>query len=302
MIDTPLLWHFLKALPTGAHLILVGDVDQLPSVGPGRVLADVIASKAVAVSRLTEIFRQARTSRIITAAHAINAGVPPDVDPPADGSLTDFFFIERETPEQIASALVHVIRDRIPERFGMEAKRDVQVLTPMNRGLLGATALNVALQEALNQATEFTLEAESFGTLYRVGDKVIQTRNNYDKDVFNGDIGRISGMETGPLRVDVQFEDGRTASYEAGELDELRLAYAITIHKSQGSEFPAVVIPVSTQHYMMLQRNLLYTGLTRGKKLVVLIGTKEALQIAVRRADSRRRWTTLRARLEQPGR
>ena len=302
MIDTPLLWHFLKALPTGAHLILVGDVDQLPSVGPGRVLADVIASKAVAVSRLTEIFRQARTSRIITAAHAINAGMPPDVDPPADGSLTDFFFIERETPEQIASALVHVIRDRIPERFGMEAKRDVQVLTPMNRGLLGATALNVALQEALNQATEFTLEAESFGTLYRVGDKVIQTRNNYDKDVFNGDIGRISGMETGPLRVDVQFEDGRTASYEAGELDELRLAYAITIHKSQGSEFPAVVIPVSTQHYMMLQRTLLYTGLTRGKKLVVLIGTKEALQIAVRRADSRRRWTTLRARLEQPGR
>lgn len=302
MIDTPLLWHFLKALPAGAHLVLVGDVDQLPSVGPGRVLADIIASKAVAVSRLTEIFRQARTSRIITAAHAINAGLVPDLDPPADGSLTDFFFIERDTPEEIAAALVHVIRERIPQRFGLDSRREVQVLTPMNRGLLGATALNTALQEALNRATEFTLEAESFGTLYRVGDKVIQTRNNYDKDIFNGDIGRISGMETGPLRVDVQFEDGRTARYEAGELDELRLAYAITIHKSQGSEFAAVVIPVSTQHYMMLQRNLLYTGLTRGKKLVVLVGTKEALQLAVRRADSRRRWTTLRARLEAAGR
>jgi exodeoxyribonuclease V alpha subunit len=298
MIDAPLLWHFLKALPTGAHLLLVGDVDQLPSVGPGRVLADIIESRAVAVTRLTEIFRQARTSRIVTAAHAINAGLMPDLEPPAEGGLSDFFFIERESPEEIAAALVQVIRDRIPARFGLDARREVQVLTPMNRGLLGATALNTALQEALNEPGEFTLEAESFGTLFRVGDKVIQTRNNYDKDVFNGDIGRLSGIETGPLRVDVEFEDGRTARYESGELDELRLAYAITIHKSQGSEFPAVVIPVSTQHYMMLQRNLLYTGLTRGRRLVVLIGTKEALQIAVRRADSRRRWTTLGARLQ----
>ena len=302
MIDAPLLWHFLKALPTGAHLLLVGDVDQLPSVGPGRVLADIIESRGVAVARLTEIFRQARTSRIITAAHAINAGLMPEVDPPPGGGLSDFFFIERDTPEDIAAALVHVVRERIPQRFGLDARRDVQVLTPMNRGMLGATALNTALQEALNRATEFTLEAESFGTLYRVGDKVIQTRNNYDKDVFNGDIGRITGIETGPLRVDVEFEDGRTARYESGDLDELRLAYAITIHKSQGSEFPAVVIPVSTQHYMMLQRNLLYTGLTRGRKLVVLIGTREALKLAVRRVDSRRRWTTLRARLEMAGR
>lgn len=298
MIDVPLLWHFLKALPSGAHLVLVGDVDQLPSVGPGRVLADIIASKAVRVARLTEIFRQAKTSRIITAAHALNAGHLPDLDPPADGALTDFFFIERETPEDIVKALVQVIRERIPQRFHLDAKRDVQVLTPMNRSLLGATALNTALQEALNRPTEFTLEAESFGTLFRVGDKVIQTRNNYDKDVFNGDIGVISSMDSAPLKVHVRFDDGRTAVYEAGELDELRLAYAITIHKSQGSEFPAVVIPVSTQHYVMLQRNLLYTGLTRGKKLVVLIGTKEALQLAARRVDSRRRWTTLRARLE----
>ncbi|MFN0129644.1 MAG: ATP-dependent RecD-like DNA helicase [Verrucomicrobiales bacterium] len=302
MIDVPLLWHFLKALPAGAHLLLVGDVDQLPSVGPGRVLADIIASKAVPVARLTEIFRQARTSRIITAAHAVNAGLLPDLDPPADGTTSDFYFIERASPEEIAAALVQVIRDRIPQRFGMDACRDIQVLTPMNRGLLGASALNAALQEALNRSTEFTLEAECFGTLYRVGDKVIQTRNNYDKDVFNGDIGRITGIESGPLRVEVAFEDGRAARYESGELDELRLAYAITIHKSQGSEFPAVVIPVSTQHYMMLQRNLLYTGLTRGRKLVVLVGTKEALQHAVRRADSRRRWTTLRARLESAGR
>jgi len=298
MIDAPLLWHFLKALPAAAHLLLVGDVDQLPSVGPGRVLADIIESKAVAVARLTEIFRQAKSSRIITAAHAVNAGLLPDLEPPGAHELSDFYFVERESPEDIAGALVHVIRERIPTRFGLDPRRDVQVLTPMNRGLLGATALNTALQEALNRPTEFTLEAECFGTVFRIGDKVIQTRNNYDKDVFNGDIGRITGIETGPLRVTVDYDDERSACYESGDLDELRLAYAITIHKSQGSEFPAVVIPVSTQHYMMLQRNLLYTGLTRGRKLVVLVGTREALKLAVRRADSRRRWTTLRARLE----
>ncbi len=302
MVDVPLLWHWLKALPPDAHLVLVGDVDQLPSVGPGRVLADIIDSGAAPVARLTEIFRQAKTSRIITAAHAVNAGQAPDLEPPAEGPLGDFFFIERDTPEAIAAALVQVIKERIPQRFGLDPKRDVQVLSPMNRGLLGTAALNARLQEALNAPGEFTLEAESFGTLYRVGDKVIQTRNNYDKDVFNGDIGRLTAIETEPLRLDVRFEDGREARYEAGELDELRLAYAITIHKSQGSEFPAIVLPLSTQHYVMLQRNLLYTALTRGKQLVVLVGTREALDLAVRRADSRKRWTTLRARLQAAGR
>jgi exodeoxyribonuclease V alpha subunit len=297
MVDTSLLWHFLKALPVGAHLVLVGDVDQLPSVGPGRVLADIIDSRAVPVVRLTEIFRQAHSSRIVTAAHAVNAGQIPDLDPPADGTLTDFFFVERDTPEAIAEALITLIRDRIPQRFGLDARADVQVLTPMNRGRLGAHSLNTALQEALNAPREFTLEAECFGTLFRAGDKVIQTRNNYDKDVFNGDIGRLTEIAAEPVRATVQFEDGREATYEAGDLDELRLAYAITIHKSQGSEFPAVVIPLSTQHYMMLQRNLLYTGLTRGKKLVILVGTREALSLAVRRADARKRWTTLRERL-----
>jgi exodeoxyribonuclease V alpha subunit len=297
MIDTPLLWHFLRALPVGAHLVLVGDVDQLPSVGPGRVLADIIESRAVPVVRLTEIFRQARTSRIVTAAHAVNAGLVPDLDPDAGGELSDFFFVERGSPEAILEAVTTLVRDRIPQRFGLDACRDVQVLTPMNRGLLGTVSLNAALQNALNAPREFTLEAECFGTLFRVGDKVIQTRNNYDKDVFNGDIGRIVSIAAEPVRAMVRFDDGREATYEATELDELRLAYAVTIHKSQGSEFPAVVIPLSTQHYMMLQRNLLYTGLTRGKQLVVLVGTKEALALAVRRADSRKRWTTLKERL-----
>ncbi len=298
MIDAPLMWHFLEALPAEAHLVVVGDVDQLPSVGPGRVLADIIDSGAVPVARLTEIFRQAQSSRIITAAHAVNAGHVPDVEAPTDGAPTDFYFIEREEPEAIAEAVVQVIKERIPARFRLDPVRDVQVLTPMNRGNLGSTALNTALQRALNGPGEFKLEAERFGTVFRAGDKVIQLRNNYDKDVFNGDIGRITSLEAEPLRVGVTFDDGREATYEAGELDELRLAYAITIHKSQGSEFPAVVIPVSTQHYVMLQRNLVYTGLTRGRKLVVLVGTKAALEMAVKRTDARRRWTTLRERLQ----
>lgn len=297
MVDVPLLWHFLKALPPEAHLVLVGDVDQLPSVGPGRVLADIIASGAVPVARLTEIFRQAQTSRIITAAHAINAGHLPELTPPSGAELMDFYFIERGTPEAIAEALTHVVKERIPQRFGLDPKTEVQVLTPMNRGLLGTAALNTRLQAALNPPGEFVLETERFGTLFRVGDKVIQTRNNYDKEVFNGDIGRLTGMEAEPVRIEASFEEGRSVPYEAAELDELRLAYAITIHKSQGSEFPAVVMPLSTQHYVMLQRNLLYTGLTRGRQLVVLIGTREALELAVRRADSQRRWTTLEARL-----
>jgi exodeoxyribonuclease V alpha subunit len=305
MVDITLLWHFLLALPPDAHVVLVGDVDQLPSVGAGNVLGDIIASGAVPVARLTEIFRQAHTSRIISAAHAVNAGRLPDIPQPgevhgragAHPYLNDFFFLERETPEQIADAVLHIVRERLPAAFSLDPMRDVQVLTPMNRGLLGTTAMNQALQNALNPKNEFKLEAERFGSVFRVGDKVLQLRNNYDKEVFNGDIGRISHIEAEPLRVEVRFDDGRRADYEAGDLDELRLAYAITIHKSQGSEFPAVVIPLSTQHFVMLERNLLYTALTRGKKFVVLVGQQQALELAVRQTGARRRWTAFRERL-----
>ncbi len=300
MVDITLMWRFLKALPHEAHVVLVGDVDQLPSVGPGHVLADIIASGAVPVARLTEIFRQAQTSRIVTAAHAINRGQVPDLSPPREGEAADFFFIERETPEAIAETIGHVMKTRLPQRYGFDPIRDIQLLCPMNRGLLGTAAMNAALQRALNEPGEFKLEAERLGTTFRVDDKVIQLRNNYDKDVFNGDIGRIVGMENEPLRLDVRFDDGRLAHYESGELDELRLAYAITIHKSQGSEFPAVVIPVSTQHYVMLQRNLVYTGLTRGKRFVVLVGQRNALEIAIRSATAQKRWTGLKERLAAP--
>ncbi|MGI8603762.1 MAG: SF1B family DNA helicase RecD2 [Verrucomicrobiales bacterium] len=298
MIDVTLFWNFLRALPNEAHLLLVGDVDQLPSVGSGNVLGDIMASNTVPVARLTEIYRQAETSRIITAAHDVNCGRVPLLTGEA-GPGDDFFFIEREQPQQIAETLLRIVRDRMPSAFGLDPMRDVQVLTPMNRGLLGTASLNQALQAGLNAPGDFKLEAERFGTIFRLGDKVIQLRNNYDKEVFNGDIGRVAQIETEPLRVEVRFDDGRVASYEAGDLDELRLAYAITIHKSQGSEFPAVVIPLSTQHFVMLQRNLLYTGLTRGKKLVVLVGQRNALELAVRQADSRRRWTSLRDRLQR---
>ena len=294
MVDIRLMHHYLDALPSDAHLLLVGDADQLPSVGPGNVLADVIASGAVPVVRLSEIFRQAQQSRIITAAHAVNEGRLPPLEP-ASGS--DFFFAPCESPEQALKMIVRLARDRIPEKFNLDPVQDVQVLSPMNRSQLGTLNVNSVLQAALNPPSEIKYEVDRFGQTYRIGDKVIQLRNNYDKEVFNGDIGRISEIETEPVRVVVRFDDGRRASYEPGELDELRLAYAITIHKSQGSEFPAVIIPVSTQHYVMLQRNLLYTGLTRGRRLVVLVGEEKALQRAVRNNEARKRWSGLLEKL-----
>jgi exodeoxyribonuclease V alpha subunit len=297
MVDVRLIYHYLDALPPEAHLLLVGDIDQLPSVGPGNVLADTIASETVPVVRLTEIFRQAQESQIITAAHAINQGEIPLTDSTTD---SDFFFAACESPEQALKMIVRLVRDRIPQKFNFDPLRDVQVLSPMNRSLLGTANINSVLQAALNPPLEWKYEVERFGQTYRVGDKVIQLRNNYDKDVFNGDIGRIEEIETEPVRVIIRFDDGRRASYEPGELDELRLAYAITIHKSQGSEFPAVVIPVTTQHFAMLQRNLLYTGLTRGKKLVVLVGDKRALNIAVGNTEAKMRWSGLLERLKAP--
>jgi len=288
MVDVPLMRALLRALPDGAALLLVGDVDQLPSVGPGQVLADVIASDAVPVVRLTEVFRQAAQSRIITSAHRINQGQLPELTAP-EGS--DFYFVEAAEPEDAARKLLAVVRDRVPARFGLDPVRDVQVLCPMNRGGLGARALNVELQQALNPPG--ALRVERFGWTYGPGDKVMQVANNYERDVFNGDLGIVTGLDMEEGALTVSF-DGREVEYGFGELDELVLAYATTIHKAQGSEYPAVVIPLATQHYAMLARNLLYTGVTRGKRLVVLVGQRKALAMAVRNAGGRRRWSKLR--------
>ncbi|MEZ7137873.1 ATP-dependent RecD-like DNA helicase [Komagataeibacter sp. SM21] len=288
MVDVLLMRSLLRALPDSAALLIVGDVDQLPSVGPGQVLADIIGSGAVPVVRLTEVFRQAAQSRIITNAHRINEGKMPDLSA-EEGS--DFYFVEAAEPEVGLRKLLAVVKDRIPARFGLDPVRDVQVLCPMNRGGLGARSLNIELQQALNPPGE--VKVERFGWTYGPGDKVMQIANDYDRDVFNGDLGVIDMIDVEEGELTVLF-DGREVVYGFGELDELVLAYATTIHKSQGSEYPAVVIPLVTQHYAMLAQNLLYTGVTRGRKLVVLVGQKKALAIAVRNQGGRRRWSKLR--------
>jgi exodeoxyribonuclease V alpha subunit len=287
MVDAPLMRALLRALPDEAALLLVGDVDQLPSVGPGQVLADIIASSAVPVVRLTEVFRQAAESRIIVNAHRINHGVMPDLAPVENG---DFHFVDAADPEEGVRKMLAIVRERIPKRFGFDPIRDIQVLCPMNRGGLGARSLNIELQKELNPPGEIRIER--FGWTFCPGDKVMQVENDYDKDVYNGDLGVVSriDMEEGELHADF---DGREVTYGFAELDELALAYATTIHKSQGSEYPAVVIPLSTQHYPMLQRNLVYTGVTRGKRLVVLVGQRKALAIAVKGSRVRRRWSKL---------
>jgi exodeoxyribonuclease V alpha subunit len=280
----------LRAVPREAALLLVGDVDQLPSVGPGQVLADVIGSGAVPVVRLTEVFRQAAESRIVLAAHRVNAGEMPALAAPP-GAPNDFFFVDADDADDGVQKVLQVVRERIPKRFGLNPIADVQVLCPMNRGGLGARALNLELQRALNPAGGPTVER--FGWTYAVGDKVMQTENDYDKDVYNGDLGIVSAIDEAEGRLLATF-DGRVVAYDFGELDQLALAYATTIHKAQGSEYPAVVIPVTTQHYVMLQRNLIYTGITRGKRLVVLVGQKRALAIAVHGVQTRHRWARLR--------
>ena len=292
MVDVPLMAAVLKALPEQAALLVVGDVDQLPSVGPGQVLADLIGCGVVPVARLTEIFRQAAASQIIVNAHRVNRGAMPELAAPT-GALSDFIFVEAADPEDAAAKVVKVVSERIPARFGFNAIRDVQVLCPMNRGGVGARSLNLDLQTALNPQRQDQPVVERFGFTYRVGDKVMQIQNDYEKDAFNGDIGFVAAIDTDEAEVLIDF-DGRQIVYEFGELDEVVLAYATTIHKSQGSEYPAVVIPVLTQHYPMLQRNLLYTGITRGARLVVLIGQKNAVGIAVRGVRERRRWSKLR--------
>jgi exodeoxyribonuclease V alpha subunit len=295
MMDLPLAYALVQAVPDHAALILVGDVDQLPSVGPGAVLSDMIASKAVATVRLTEVFRQAAQSQIIQAAYRVNSGQMPVFQVPVDQS--DFYFVQAEDPDKAVDRVVQVVSDRIPQRFGFDPINDIQVLTPMNRGVLGARNLNQLLQAKLNPPGDAKAQVERFGYTFRVGDKVLQTENDYNKDVFNGDLGVVTKVDLDESELSVDY-DGRVVVYDFGELDELMPAYAMSIHKSQGSEFPAVVIPVHTQHYMMLQRNLLYTGITRGKRLVVLVGMTKAVAIAVKRADAVKRYTALRSRLQ----
>ena len=288
MVDVLLMQALLKAVPDRTGLLVVGDIDQLPSVGPGQVLADVISSGAVPVVRLTEVFRQAAQSRIITNAHRINQGSMPDLGPPRVES--DFYFVQADDPEIAVGRIIELAKTRIPKRFGLDPIRDIQVLCPMNRGGVGARSLNIELQAALNPAGD--QKVDRFGWTFAPGDKVMQIENDYDKEVYNGDIGTISRVDPDAAEILVTF-DGRLVTYGFGELDTLVPAYAATIHKSQGSEYPAVIIPLLTQHYAMLQRNLLYTGVTRGKRLVVLVGQKKAVAIAVRNVSGRRRWSKL---------
>jgi exodeoxyribonuclease V alpha subunit len=296
MIDALLMYHLLKALPPESSLVLVGDADQLPSVGPGCVLNDIIRSGSVPVMELNEIFRQAEASRIVVNAHRINIGLMPEKQP--EQGDEDFFFIRREDPEQVVRLILKICLERIPIRFGMDPVEEVQVLSPMHRGPAGVTNLNRVLQETLNP---HALELVQGERRFRQGDKVMQIRNNYDKEVFNGDIGRVEAIDTGARTVVVRYDD-RRVRYEGTELDEITLAYAVSVHKSQGSEFPAVIVPVLTQHYLLLQRNLLYTAVTRGKRLVILIGTRKALAIALKNTDTHERYTGLRARLAaRPG-
>jgi len=291
MVDIVLFYNVLKALPSTCQLILAGDVDQLPSVGPGSVLKDIISSGRLDVVRLTEIFRQAQESMVIMNAHLINSGKMPFMK--NEGKANDFFFIDKETPEEIMDTLKSLITQRIPARFKFSPVDDVQVLTPMHMGMLGASNLNKELQELLNPCRE---DLTRGNRVFRVNDKVMQVRNNYDLDVYNGDIGKITAIDQVEREIKVSF-DGRVVTYEYSDLDELILAYACSVHKSQGSEYSAVVIPLHTQHYMMLQRNLLYTAVTRGKKLVVIVGSKRALAIAVKNNRIQDRYTRLTERL-----
>ena len=287
MIDIMLMYALLRAMPDTMTLILVGDVDQLPSVGAGNVLRDVIESGVFPVVRLTKIFRQAASSRIITNAHRINRGLMPDI---SNGKNTDFFFIEIEEPELAAQEIVTLVKDRLPRAY---KTRDIQVLTPMQRGVVGAAKLNQVLQQAVNPDSHGSRRG---GVEYRLHDKVMQIRNNYDKEVFNGDIGTVESVNLEDRELLIRFDD-REVAYDSTELDEVVLAYATTIHKSQGSEYPIVVMPVLMTHFVMLQRNLVYTGVTRAKKILVIVGTKKALAMAVRNVTVNKRNTMLAERL-----
>lgn len=295
MMDTMLMFHLLKAIPLGATVIFVGDVHQLPSVGPGNVLKDVISSGVVDVVELHEVFRQAQESDIITNAHKINAGEVPFLESSKE-RLSDFYFIRQDDPERCAAMIVDLVKNHIPRRFRFDPIDQIQVLTPMHKGSAGSGNLNHMLQDALNPQP---LCLKRGDREFRLDDKVMQIRNNYDKDVFNGDIGRICVVNTEDKKLTVRFDDEKNVIYDFNELDELVSAYAISIHKSQGSEYQAVVIPVLTQHYVLLQRNLIYTGVTRGKKLVILVGASKALTMAIKNNKMQKRFTYLSQRLNE---
>lgn len=290
MIDILLMNSLTKAIPNSMRLILVGDIDQLPSVGAGNVLRDVIDSGVVPVVRLTRIFRQAQTSRIVMSAHAINAGRFPDI---SNGQSSDFFFIKEENPERVPDAIVNLVKHRLPRAYG-ESSSNIQVLVPMQRGVVGAANLNMVLQKAINTSTRSISRG---GYIYKEGDRVMQLRNNYEKDVYNGDLGFVVSVDDVERTLRADF-DGRVVEYEASELDELTLAYATTIHKSQGSEYPIVVMPVLMSHYVMLQRNLVYTGITRAKRICVMIGQTKALGYAIQNMKVLERNTKLKERME----
>ena len=289
MVDVPLFYSLLKALPLHSALLLVGDVDQLPSVGAGQVLKDIISSRVISTVQLTEIFRQAATSKIITNAHSVNQGMLPNLQPPKEES--DFYFIEAEHGNDIINKIITMIKDRIPKRFNLNPVHDIQLLCPMQRGGAGARSLNVELQKVLNP--NYSNGILKFGQIFAVGDKIMQTENNYDKETYNGDIGIIRAINEQDQEITINFYN-RDVTYDYTDLDQITLAYATTIHKSQGSEYSAVIIPLTMQSYMMLRRNLIYTAITRGKKLVVIIGQKKALAIAVKDNTSSHRYSKLK--------
>jgi len=302
MIDTTLMDHFLEAVPSASRLILVGDVDQLPSVGAGAVLLDLIESGTIPVVRLDHIFRQAADSFITVNAHKVRRGEVPDFSrliqkDNAEKELLDFYFIKESNPEKIVEKILLMSTERIPQRFELDPMLEIQVLTPMHRGVTGSLHLNRKLQEKMNPAG---ISLEHREQLFRIGDKVMQQQNDYEKQVFNGDLGRIVNCDPKTKELHVQFEQ-EIVHYKAKELDQLSLAYAITVHKSQGSEYAAVILPLTTHHYMMLQRNLLYTAITRGKQLVVLIGTESAIRMAVENEGTMRRFTGLQQQLSELG-
>ena len=296
MVDILLFYHLLKALPREAHLLLVGDADQLPSVGPGNVLRDLLRSEAIPSIRLTELFRQAQQSKIVVNAHRINAGQMPLLK--IEGA-SDFFFFSEDDPIRAQRLILDLVQRRLPARYGLNPMTDIQVLAPMYRGPIGVNSLNEELQAHLNPRA--FAEVEWGGRVIRAGDKVMQVRNNYDKGVFNGDVGWVRSInkENSNLKVEFLEEAGPLlVSYEFSELDELMLAYAVTVHKSQGSEYPAIVLPLTREHFMLLQRNLLYTAITRAKRLCVLVGQLRALELAVRNDRVAQRNTGLAERLK----
>jgi exodeoxyribonuclease V alpha subunit len=292
MLDLLLTNHLLKAVRPGTHVLFVGDIDQLPSVGAGDVLRNLIHSGIAPITRLNTIFRQAADSKIITNAHLINQGKFPVF---SQGS-GDFFFFPAEDAEKAADWIIEIVTERIPQKFGFDAIHDIQVLAPIYRGPAGVIALNDRLQEKLNPPAKDKPERRMFGTTFRLGDKVMQTQNNYDKDVYNGDIGFIRSLDMIEQSLTIEF-DGRAVTFDWSETDQLNLAYVVSVHKAQGSEFPAVVMPVVTQHYTMLQRNLLYTAITRARKLCVLSGSRRAIGMAVRNNKVTERFTALEWRL-----